>query len=157
MSNGSATRSNLTESCDADTPHLITNVETTPAASPDDTALAVVHASLAAAGRLPAEHLVDKGYTDSHVLVDSQRSYGITIIGPVADDPSWQAQASAGFAKADFVIDWEARTATCPARKQSLSWLIQPGCHQTRDHRRTFFASGLLAVPFPCPMHAASG
>ena len=28
----------LTESCDADTPHLITNVETTPAASPDDTA-----------------------------------------------------------------------------------------------------------------------
>jgi transposase len=116
----------LTESCDADTPHLITNVETTPAASPDDTALAVVHTSLAAAGRLPAEHLVDKGYTDSHVLVDSQRKYGITIIGPVADDPSWQAQAGAGFAKADFVIDWEARTATCPAGKQSLSWLINP-------------------------------
>ena len=116
----------LTESCDADTPHLITNVETTPAASPDDTALAVVHTSLAAAGRLPAEHLVDKGYTDSHVLVDSQRNYGITIIGPVADDPSWQAQAGAGFAKADFVIDWDARTATCPAGKQSLSWLINP-------------------------------
>jgi len=116
----------LTESCDADTPHLITNVETTPAASPDDTALAVVHTSLAAAGRLPAEHLVDKGYTDSHVLVDSERNYGITIIGPVADDPSWQAQAGAGFAKADFVIDWEARTATCPAGKQSLSWLINP-------------------------------
>src|SRR6266700_3789806 len=116
----------LTESCDADTPHLITNVETTPAASPDDTALAIVHTSLAAAGRLPAEHLVDKGYTDSHVLVDSQRNYGITIIGPVADDPSWQAQAGAGFAKADFMIDWEARTATCPAGKQSLSWLINP-------------------------------
>jgi len=60
------------------------------------------------------------------VLVDSERNYGITIIGPVADDPSWQVQAGAGFAKADFVIDWEARTATCPAGKQSLSWLINP-------------------------------
>jgi transposase len=116
----------LTESCDADTPHLITNVETTPAAVPDDIMLAVVHASLAAAGRLPSEHLVDKGYTDSHVLVDSKREYGITIIGPVAADPSWQAQAGAGFAKADFVLDWETRTATCPSGKQSYSWLTNP-------------------------------
>jgi transposase len=116
----------LTETCDPGTPHLITNVETTPAASPDDTMLAVVHASLATTGRLPTEHLVDKGYTDSHVLVDSQREYGITIIGPVADDPSWQAQAGAGFAKADFAIDWDARVATCPTGKHSLSWLINP-------------------------------
>ena len=116
----------LTETCDADTPHLITNVETTPAASPDDLMLGVVHASLATMARLPAEHLVDKGYTDSHVLVDSQREYGITIVGPVADDPSWQAQAGSGFAKGDFIIDWDARTATCPSGKQSLSWLINP-------------------------------
>jgi len=116
----------LTETCDADTPHLITNVETTPAASPDDSMLGVVHASLATMARLPAEHLVDKGYTDSHVLVDSQREYGITIVGPVADDPSWQAQAGSGFAKGGFIIDWDARTATCPSGKQSLSWLINP-------------------------------
>jgi len=64
--------------------------------------LAVVHASLATRDRLPDEHLVDKGYTDAHVLVDSQREYGVRIIGPVAEDPSWQAQAGAGFAKADF-------------------------------------------------------
>ncbi len=116
----------LTETCDADTPHLITNVETTPAASPDDTMLAVVHASLATVDRLPAEHLVDKGYTDSQVLVDSQRDYGITIIGPVADDPSWQAQAGSGFAKGNFMIDWDARTAICPNGKRSFSWLTNP-------------------------------
>jgi hypothetical protein len=116
----------LTETCDGDTPHLITNVETTAAAIPDDSMLAVVHASLAAAGRPPSEHLVDKGYADSHVLVDSQRWYGITITGPVADDPSWQYQTGTGFAKADFVIDWEQRTATCPAGKQSFSWLTNP-------------------------------
>jgi len=38
--------------------------ETTPATTPDDTMLAVVPASLAERHQLPAEHLVDKGYTD---------------------------------------------------------------------------------------------
>jgi len=66
------------QAADRDSDGNLTNVETTPAASPDDTALGVVHTSLAAADRLPAEHLVDKGYTDSHVLVDSERNYGIT-------------------------------------------------------------------------------
>ena len=92
----------LTETCDPDTPHLLTNVETTPATTPDDNMLAIIHASLAARDRLPHEHLVDKGYTDAHVLVDSQRQYGVTIVGPVAEDPSWQAQAGAGFGKAVF-------------------------------------------------------
>jgi transposase len=138
----------LTESCDADTPHLITNVETTPAASPDDTALALVHASLAAADRLPAEHLVDMGYTDAHVLVDSERTYGITIIGPVADDSSWQAQADAGFAKANFALDWQARTATCPTGKQSRSWLINSDV--TKPATAIVRFSRLDCSPCPC-------
>ena len=116
----------LSETCDPELPHLLTNVETTPATTPDDNMLAVVHASLAARDRLPHEHLVDKGYTDAHVLVDSRRDYGVHIIGPVAEDPSWQAQAGAGFAKADFLIDWDGQTATCPTGKQNLSWLVNP-------------------------------
>ena len=36
----------FTETCDANTPHLIVNVETTPATTPDDHMAAVVHASL---------------------------------------------------------------------------------------------------------------
>jgi hypothetical protein len=48
-----------------------------------------VHELLEQHNRLPGEHLVDKGYTDVGVLVDSQREYGVTIVGPVADDPSW--------------------------------------------------------------------
>ena len=60
------------------------------------------------------------------MLVDSQREYGVTIVGPVAEDPSWQAQAGTGFAKADFAIDWETQTATCPVGKQNLSWLVNP-------------------------------
>jgi transposase len=36
----------LTETCDAEMPRIITNVETTPASAPDDNMLAVVHHSL---------------------------------------------------------------------------------------------------------------
>jgi hypothetical protein len=63
---------------------LIVNVETTPATTPDDNMIEEVHESLERHDRLPGEHLVDKGYTDAHVLVDSQRDYGVTIVGPVA-------------------------------------------------------------------------
>jgi transposase len=46
-----------------------------------------VHQSLKGRNLLPREHLMDKGYTDSQMLVDSERKYGITIVGPVAEDP----------------------------------------------------------------------
>src|ERR1700681_3733214 len=113
----------LTESCDGDAPRLITNVETTPATTPDDNMIEVVHRSLESRNLLPCEHLVDKGYTDAKVLVASQREYGVEIIGPVAQDPSWQSRDSAGFDKSAFVIDWEAKVVTSPAGKQSISWL----------------------------------
>jgi transposase len=113
----------LTETCDPATPHLIVNVETTPATTPDDNMLAVMHASLAARHRLPAEHLVDKGYTSAQVLLDSQRDYHVTIVGPVADDPRGQARAGEGFAKAHFQIDWDRQVVTGPAGQQSGSWL----------------------------------
>jgi transposase len=113
----------LTETCDETRPQLIVNVETTPATTPDDNMLKDVHRSLDKRDLLPSEHLVDKGYTDSHVLVDSQREYGVTIIGPVADDPSWQARAGEGFDKSQFRVDWDHQTVTCPAGKQSISFL----------------------------------
>jgi hypothetical protein len=82
----------LTETCDPDAPHLIVYVETTPAAVSDEVMVAIVHAALARAGRLPSEHLVDAGYADAPVLLESQRTYSVTIIGLVAEEPSWQAR-----------------------------------------------------------------
>lgn len=113
----------VTETCDAETPHVIVNVETTPATTPDDHMVKCVHTSLEQRGLLPAEHLVDKGYTDSQVLVESRRTYGVTLIGPVADDPSWQARAGTGFDKSQFLVDWDRQVVTCPMGKQSISWL----------------------------------
>jgi transposase len=85
-------KAHLTETCDEDRPHLIVNVETTPATTPDDNMIKVVHESEKQRDLLPGEHLVDKGYTDSEVLIASQREYGVTIVGPVAEDPGWQAR-----------------------------------------------------------------
>jgi transposase len=113
----------FTESCDADSPRLITNIETTPATTPDDNMIEVVHQSLKGRNLLPSEHLVDKGYTDAKVLVASKREHNVEIIGPVAQDPSWQSRDKAGFDKSAFEIDWVAKVVTCPAGKQSISWL----------------------------------
>jgi transposase len=113
----------LTETCDPEVPHIITNVETTPASTPDDNMVAAVHQSLEQRALLPSEHLVDKGYTDSHVLADSQQQHGVTIVGPVADDPSWQARSNEGLCKSQFLVDWDRQVVTCPAGKQSISWL----------------------------------
>ena len=116
-------KTHLTETCDVDRPRLIVNVETTPATTPDDNMLTVVHESEKKRDLLPGEHMVDKGYTDARVLVHSLREYGVTIVGPVAEDPSWQARAGEGFDKGSFVVDWDREVVTCPAGKESISWL----------------------------------
>ena len=90
---------------------------------PDDNMLKTVHQSLKDHDLLPAEHLVDKGYTDARVLADNPRDYGVTIVGPVADDPSWQARSGEGFDKSAFAVDWDRQIVTCPGDKQSISWL----------------------------------
>ena len=143
-------RVQLTETCDPDLPSLIVNVETTPATTPDDTMLAVVHASLAKRDLLPDEHLVDKGYTDSRVLVDSPQRFGVEIVGPVAEDPSWQAHTSDGFDKTAFTIDWDRQTVTCPAGRQSFSW--SPHTYAKND--MAFEVRFSRKDCTPCPLRA---
>jgi hypothetical protein len=116
-------KAHFTETCETDRPHLIVNVATTPATTPDDNRIEEVHESEKGRDLLPGEHLVDKGYTDSLVLVTSLSGYGVTIVGPVAEDPSWQARAGEGFDKGSFVVDRDRRVVTCPAGKASISWL----------------------------------
>ena len=74
------------QTCDEERAHLITHVETTHAAVPDEQVLPQVHEALAKQELLPEIHLVDAGYTTAKGLVDSQHDYGVTILGPVAHD-----------------------------------------------------------------------
>ncbi len=112
----------LTESCDAELPHLITNVETTIATTPDDAVTDQIHASLRQRDLLPSVHLTDMGYIDAELLVDSERQYQINLFGPVRGDYRRQGREDKGFAASDFVIDWEARQARCPAGCTSINW-----------------------------------
>ncbi len=116
-------KAHLTETCDLDVPHLIVNVLTTPATVQDDVVLTPIHKALEQKQLLPREHLVDAGYTNVTNLQVSAQQYGVDVVGPVADDPSWQARAGAGFDHSQFVINWEQQLVTCPAGKQSVSWL----------------------------------
>jgi transposase len=137
----------LTESCDDDKPHLITNVHTVNATQPDDNAVEPVHDDLQARDLLPDEHLVDMGYTSAPLLFDSQDDYGVTLFGPVWEKHTWQ-QAT-GYEIDAFSIDWENRTVTCPQGHTSNPWTM-------RDHRRNH---ELTRVKFkrvecePCPVH----
>lgn len=117
-------KAHLTETCEADAPHRITHVETTPATTPDWHLPAVIHPALAAKGLLPNEHLLDAGYVDSEGLVTSQTEHAVRIIGPVPPDNHWQARARQGFDIACFTIDWEGRRATCPQGQPSTTWSL---------------------------------
>ncbi len=112
----------LTETCDDDTPHLITQVETTPATVQDDAVTDVIQDELAARGLPPAVHPVDAGYTTARHLVTSRDEHGIDLVGPVAASAGWQARAGTGFDLDHFTIDWSERTVTCPQGKRNRSW-----------------------------------
>ncbi len=111
----------LTESCDEGLPHLITNVHTTPATATDVKQLSAIQESLAQSGLLPAEQLADAAYVCGSNLVSSQ-ARRIDLIGPTYEDRSWQAKAAEGFDVANFRIDWENKTVSCPRERQSIRW-----------------------------------
>jgi len=112
----------LTETCDADGPHLVTNVQTTPATTPDHRMTAPIQTALAAATLLPREHLVDAGYVDADNLVSSQREHQVELLGPALGDSGWQAHTPGAFTADCFAIDWEARRVTCPQGQPSKQW-----------------------------------
>lgn len=111
----------LTESCDQELPHLITQVETTIAPVPDNAVLPLIQEDLAERHLLPAEQLADAGYVSAGTLVKSGQK-GIDLCGPPLKDKSWQGRARAGFAAADFDFDFRRQQARCPQGELSSSW-----------------------------------
>lgn len=112
----------LTETCEKDSPHLITHVETTTAPISDDARTATIHEGLKQKELLPDQHIVDTGYVDAQLLHRSQQDYGIDLVGPTRADYKWQAQQQTGFDAGKFQIDWQNKQATCPEGCISSSW-----------------------------------
>lgn len=101
---------------------MITDVETTPGSTSDQTVVGSIHARLAARDLLPAEHLLDAGYVDAGGIVDSRTQHRVELVGPVPADHSWQAQQDRGFDVACFALDWQRGHAICPGGQRSTKW-----------------------------------
>jgi transposase len=140
----------LTETCDVDTPDLITHVATVAASTNDVEMTGVIQADLAARDLLPGEHLVDAGYVSGQHLLASATTYGIDLLGPAPPDTSWQAAADAGVGVARFVIDWDAHTVTCPQGKTTRPW----SDGTTKDGRLFHQARFATADCLACPLRA---
>ena len=111
----------LAESSEEGLPHLITDVHTTAATATDVKELTPIQRRLAANGMLPAFQLADSSYVCGTNLVSSHARQ-IDLIGPAFKDNTWQAKADEGFDVANFRIDWEKKTVTCPEGRQSIRW-----------------------------------
>jgi len=142
----------LSEPCDDDTPHLITTVETTPATTNDVGMTETIPTHLAERDRLPHEHLLDSGYVAAAILVSSQQTHAVDVVGPTLSDNSWPARHADGLDVACFAIDWSAQQVPCPAGHTSVRW--------TAGHDKHGDGQAVIAIQFAaddcrtCPLRA---
>jgi transposase len=112
----------VTESCDEDSPHLITHVETTGASLSDIHQTEIAHEALQKKHLLPKEHLVDTGFIDAELIIKSQKNFSIELVGPVRQATSWQHKTPEAYDLSKFEIDWERKKVLCPQGKESSTW-----------------------------------
>jgi len=103
-------------------PNLITHVATTDATVTDNQMTGTIHGDLAEKNLAPGRHYLDSGYLSAALVVTALATRGIALIGPLLADTSAQARAGNGYARADFTIDYNSKTVTCPQGKTSASW-----------------------------------
>lgn len=140
----------LTETCDDDRPHLITQVATTLAPAADVEQLAAIQEELEHKALPPSQQLVDAGYVRGRNLVSSRDRHGIDLLGPMTEDPQWQAKAGTGFDNRHFHIDWEGHVVTCPEGHRSVRWYAT----ETTGGRRMIHVAFAAADCSPCPVRA---
>lgn len=114
----------LTESCEDDEVHLITHIETTPAVVQDVSCTKSIQQALAHKGLPPSQHWVDAGYMNGDLLIES-RQQGISLLGPMRPDPSWQGRTEGAYDLSLFKVDWEAKQVTCPEGNVATNWTPQ--------------------------------
>ena len=143
----------LTETCAPGSVNVITDVATTSAATHDSQSLPGIHSRLARRGLLPAEHLVDSGYTSLVHLEHAAREHQVTVSGPLPGNPTSQHRKNEGYDRDDFLIDFDRREVTCPQGQVSRGW---HGPYPTSSPT----AAPLIVARFtkgqcqPCPVRA---
>jgi transposase len=112
----------VTETCEDSHPHLITQVLTTPATTPDCVMGPTIQHDLAARDLLPGIHFLDSGYVDAELLVTARTEHQVDVIGPTFGFYSRQRRADQGYDLDAFLIDWGARQARCRQGQTSVKW-----------------------------------
>jgi transposase len=112
----------LTETCDANAPHLMVHVDTTPANIHEATRTGAIHDALVTKGLTPNQHLVDAAYVSAEQLVSARARHGIDLVGPTRKDVSWQHRTEGAFGIETFAVDWESKQVRCPEGKPSMAW-----------------------------------
>jgi transposase len=103
-------------------PNLITHVTTTDATVTDNQMTGAIDDELVGKDLAPGRHYLDSGYLSASLVVTEAARHGIALIGPLLADTSAQARAGNGYARAEFTVDYDAQTVTCPQGKTSVSW-----------------------------------
>ncbi|MCX4793468.1 IS1182 family transposase [Streptomyces sp. NBC_01242] len=144
-------KAHLTETCEPDAPHVITQVATTDAVVADTEMTEPVHQTLAERELLPHVHVVDAGYTTAALFL-SATERGMELLGPAPHDSSRQSREDQGFSRADFTIDWDNESATCPGGHQSFEWWEQKHHRNGTPVLKVFFSAEHCR---PCPKQTA--
>lgn len=139
----------LTETCHEEHPRLITQVETTVASTHDSKVTRTIQNDLDERDLLPEVHLVDEGYMEADLLVESQER-GIDMVGPVPSSKSWQSREEGAFDHTQFEIDWEQKKAVCPGGKTSTSWADRKSWRGTPNIMIAFHLNDCS----PCPLRS---
>ena len=121
----------VSETCEAETPHLLTHVHTTVASVHEAKCTDEIDQALVNKAIPPRDHFVDAAYISAELLVKSQQDYAIALRGPTRPDPSWQAQEEGAYSLDQFAIDWDHQHVRCPQGKESQSWVerVRPDGH----------------------------
>jgi Transposase DDE domain len=130
-------------------PNLVTHVATTKATVPDSQMTSIICDDLARKNLAPGRSYLDSGYLSAALVVTALATWGIALIGPLLADTSSQARAGNGYARADFTVDYDAKTVTCPQGKTSASW--SPCTQRGKDAIVVQFSAADCG---PCPDRA---
>lgn len=110
----------VTDTDDAGYPHIITDMASTESNLTDYEALPDIQKRLEQRHCLPDEHYVDAGYMSGSNLANSEDRQ-IDLIGPLASTVTPQDLMTGGITQAQFQVNWQKHSVTCPQGYQAAS------------------------------------
>jgi hypothetical protein len=125
------------ETCDPDSPHSITQVQTTPATTADAAVSPAIHAAPQAKKLLTQKHLVDTGYLDAELLVSSREEYEVDLVGPTRPRESTEDLARKHAARAGVEETLSPGIRVCEMRRCRY-------VGQAKSHRQHVFTTASL-------------